>query len=150
MRVIFDTNVLIDGSADDHSSSAKLLSAAARGQLEMLVTLAISREYTKLLWRRISDPTYLTYVEELIHNATVCLPEPADSELIIDDPDDLKFIEAGLGGQAQLLITRDRHLLDIGEVAQLCIVTPDEGWQRLQETDASKNEWDYWKKGLGI
>lgn len=150
MRVIFDTNVLIDGFADDHNSPAKLLTAARRGEIEMLITPALNREYTKLLRRTITDSSYLAFVNQLIDRATICSSRPADPDLIIDDPDDVKFIEAALGGQAQLLITRDRHLLDIGEIGSLSIITPDEAWHRLQATDSSSTEWDYWKQGLGI
>jgi len=35
--------------------------------------------------------------------------------VVIDDPEDYKFIRAAVGGEADAIVSNDRHLLDIGK-----------------------------------
>lgn len=47
-------------------------------------------------------------------------------EIIKDDPDDDKFIEAAVTGKADYLVTQDNHLLKIKKFREINILTPQE------------------------
>jgi predicted nucleic acid-binding protein len=47
------------------------------------------------------------------------------------DPDDDMFIEAALGSQADAIVSGDRHLLELGTVAGVRILSPHEFLDRL-------------------
>jgi len=46
--------------------------------------------------------------------------------VVKQDPDDNKFIEAALEGEADYIVTQDRHLLKLKEFEGIKIVTPEE------------------------
>ena len=54
--------------------------------------------------------------------------------VIKDDPDDNKFIEAALEGKADYIVTQDKHLLNIQEFEGIKIVSPEE-FLRFLKTD---------------
>ena len=45
-------------------------------------------------------------------------------EVITDDPSDNRLLEAGVAGNADFIVSGDRHLLSLGSYASLAIVTP--------------------------
>lgn len=148
VRVIFDTNVLIDGFSDDFSAQAQLLEAVQAGKLTALITTRIEREYRLILNRLIADARYRQRIENFLHQAER-VPEQRVN-LSIDDPDDYKFLQAAAGGQADLIITMDRHLLSVGEVGETRIVAPQEALGKLQEESDDGSTWHNFVKGIGI
>jgi len=70
-------------------------------------------------------------------------------EVGIDDKEDLKFIEAAEGGGVEMIVTSDRHLLDIGEVGKIKMVTPAEAW-RMYEEENGESGWQKWVRGMGL
>lgn len=148
VRVIFDTNVLIDGFSDDFSAQAQLLEMVAAGKLTALITPRIEREYRLILNRLISDPTYHQRIEQFLQPAERVAEQPA--EVTIDDLEDYKFLQAAVGGQADLIITMDQHLLSAGEVGETRIVAPQEALTMLKEESGNGDAWRNFVKGIGI
>ena len=149
MRFVFDTNVLIDGFQDDFSAQAKLIDAVRDGEITALVIPKVMNEYRLILRRLISDPNYKDRIEDFFTMTEMV--NSADADVVIDDQEDYKFIQTALGGQAEYIITNDRHLLDIGEVEDIRIVSPKEAWQLVQdETSGGSGEWNSFVQGLGI
>ena len=148
MRVVLDTNVLIDGFQDEYSAQARLIKAVSENKLTALVTPKIEREYRNILRRLISDPEYKERIQEFLKMTEET--EPAFVETQIDDEEDRKFIQAAVGGQADLIVSNDRHLLDIGEVGSTRIVTPKEAWNIFQDDSGGGSEWKNFIKNLGI
>ncbi len=149
MRMVVDTNVVIDAMADHFSPQAKLLQAIEAGDVVAIVTVPLKREY-ELIWRRLMQSgaeqsrlgEWLTRVE--MHKS---VPVPG---VVIDDEEDRKCIEAAVGGKADIIVSSDRHLLDIGEVGGIQIVTPAEAWRRVGEETQGGEEWRQWLSGWGL
>jgi putative PIN family toxin of toxin-antitoxin system len=148
MRVVFDTNVLIDGFSDAYSMQARLLAAVREGKLTALITPAVTREYHKIMRRLVDDTEYKDQVTEFLATAEEVTAARVDVQ--IDDLDDRKFIAAAVGGKATHVVTRDRHLLDVGEVDDVRIITPQEAWALWQDETDSAGQWRGWLEGLGI
>lgn len=149
MRFVFDTNVLIDGFQDDFSAQAKLIDAVRDGEITALVIPKVMNEYRLILRRLISDPVYKDRIEDFFTMTEMV--NSADADVVIDDQEDYKFIQTALGGQAEYIVTNDRHLLDIGEVEDIRMVSPKEAWQLVQdETSGGSGEWSSFVQGLGI
>lgn len=148
MRVVLDTNVLIDGGNDDFSVAAKLINAVINGEITAVTTSAIEKEYRLKVEQLVTDEAYK---ERLIDfYAAVEQTIPAMVDVQIDDVEDRKFLKAAVGGKADLVITADRHLLQLGEIGSTRIVTAPEAWVILEETSGSSSEWQNWLSGLGI
>lgn len=148
MRIVVDTNVLIDGFQDDYSAEAKLIDAVRSGELIALATTKVIKEYRLILGRLIADKQYRLRVEEFLSSLEEVEPEYVD--VVIDDDEDLKLLEAAAGGEADLLITSDRHLLDVGESDNVRIVNPEEAWRRVEDELGGEKEWQGIVEGWGI
>lgn len=149
MRFVLDTNVLIDGIQDDFSAQARLLEAVRDGEVEAVATPAIVREYNLLVSRRIHDPAYKKSIQAFI-TAIKRVKTGEIEDVVIDDEEDKKFLAAAKGGKADAIVTSDRHLLDIGELGTISIITPAEAWRQVDEEAGGNSAWQNFVKGLGI
>lgn len=149
MRFVLDTNVLIDGIQDDFSAQARLLEAVRSGRVEAVATPAIVREYNLLVRRRIHDPAYKKSIQGFIAAITP-VDAAAVENVVIDDEEDKKFLAAAKGGEADAIVTSDKHLLDIGELGTTRIITPAEAWRQVDEEAGGNSAWQNFVKGLGI
>lgn len=148
LRVVLDTNVVIDSTNDPLNAASQLLDAVFEGTITALGTPATKREYDTIANRFvISDED-----EDRItgYLARLEMVPAAHVDVVIDDQEDYKFLQAAVGGEADLLVTSDKHLLDIGEVDGMRIVRPTEALALMEDTSSSSGEWQSWVQGLGI
>lgn len=148
MRIVLDTNVLIDGFQDDYSAEAKLIDAVRSGELFAIATSKVMNEYRLILGRLIADPDYRGRIEDFLSMLDHTEPEYVDVQL--DDEEDMKFVEAAVGGEAEVLVTSDRHLLDAGEADGVQIMTPEEAIVRFEEESGTSKEWQGFVQGWGL
>ncbi len=148
MRIVLDTNVLIDGFQDDYSAEAKLVEAVRSGELTAVASEKMLKEYRLILGRLIEDAEYRGKIKDFFSMLDEAEPEFVDA--VIDDEEDMKFLEAAVGGEAELLVTSDRHLLDVGEADGVRIVTPEEAMNRHEEESDGAREWQGLISGWGI
>jgi len=52
--------------------------------------------------------------------------DPKEHFFIVEDPSDNKFIDCAVAGNANYIITNDRHLLKINSFRDISIITPKE------------------------
>ncbi len=148
MRIVLDTNVLIDGFQDDYSAEAKLIDSVRSGELTAVATNKVVKEYRLILSRLIADEEYRGRIEEFLSMLDETEPEYVD--VTLDDEEDMKFVEAAIGGDAELLVSNDRHLLDAGEADGVQIVTPEEAIVRFEEQSETSKEWQGFVQGWGL
>ncbi len=149
MRIILDTNVLIDAFQDDFSAQYQLIDAVIEGDVEALTTPAIERENKRILHRLIRQADYKERINEYLLAAQTVQPSPVD--VVIDDHEDMKFLEAAVGGKADMIVTNDRHLLDVGKIGETDILTPHEAHIRVEESgNKSSSGWQDFARGIGI
>lgn len=148
MRVVFDTNVLIDGIQDDFSAASRLIEAVRDGEITAVASRFVEKEYRFIIPQRITDKSYWRGIEDFFNALEVVRPTSVD--VVIDDAEDKKIVAAAVGGQADIIITSDRHLLDIGEVDKVRMVTPTEAWRIFEEDTGGSSQWQEFVKGLGI
>lgn len=148
MRIVLDTNVLIDGFQDEYCAEAKLIDAVRSGELTAVATPKVMKEYRLILSRLISDQQYRSRIEDFLSMLEETEAEYVD--VVIDDEEDLKFLEAAVGGEADVVVTSDRHLLDAGEADGVKIITPEEAWRRAEDEMGGQQEWQGIVRGWGI
>jgi uncharacterized protein len=61
-------------------------------------------------------------VDQFRRTATVV--EPTSSLTLVDDPDDDKFIECAIEGEADFIVSKDEHLLKLRDYQGIRIVLP--------------------------
>ncbi len=143
MKVVIDTNLLIDGSSDDYNYGNRIIDAVLEGKLEAYANRATLRENMLLSNRKITDTEYLNKLNQYFETVK---PAPFVQERIniVSDPEDNKLVESAVASEAEFIVTSDRHLLTIEEYQGIKMVTPAEFWGRFEEETG--DSWQNWVK----
>lgn len=125
MRLIIDTNVFVSGVFFG-GVPGQILDLWKEGLVDVLMSEEILAEYVDV-FRRLAkrypgidpDPIVGLLVKKAVFVQPARLPEQ-----VCADPDDDKFVAAALGGQAGIVVSGDRHLLDISGRRGLVVMKP--------------------------
>lgn len=123
IKVILDTNVFIAAYWSPRSASARIIRACIEGGLRAVYTPQIRRETLTMLRRARTSAAYARSLEEFWSAAEEVKGVSAGG-VRADDPDDQKFLEAALGGEADFLVTNDAHLLKVEYLGSTQVLTP--------------------------
>lgn len=143
LRIVIDTNLLIDGSEDFYNFASRTVDLVLAGQVEAYANHATLRENKFLAQKKIRDEAYLRKLEYFFDQVK---PVSGDRLDIVEDKDDNKILESAVAAQADFLITSDRHLLKLEEFRGIKIVRPAEFWSRWEEEGDSG--WQKWLKSF--
>ena len=127
MRVVLDTNVFVSG-IHWTGSSEKILRAWMDGKFELVSSLPIIEEIVRILanFKLPLDADNISWWENLILEKSLVVVPSEEVDIVKNDSDDNKFIEAALEAQAEYIISQDKHLLLIKEYRGINIVHPDD------------------------
>lgn len=127
MIIVLDTNVFISGiywSGD----SERILNYWFDNRFEVICSIKIIEEIIKTLMNfkvQLEFNNLLLWIN-IISGKSVIIEPIVKLNVVKDDPDDNKFIEAAVTGKADYIITQDNHLLRIGKFQDVEIMTPSE------------------------
>lgn len=127
MRVVVDTNVFVSGIFWKGISN-KIINFWREEKFDLVTSLKNVEELIKVLrYFKISMSNELMkeWINLLVENSII-VDVIGNVKVVKDDPTDDKFIETALNGNADYIVTQDRHLLDIKEFEGINIVTPEE------------------------
>jgi uncharacterized protein len=127
MRVILDTNVFVSGIFF-HGPPYQILKAWSDGKLRLILSAEIFEEY-----RRVGESLaeqfpaielgpileWVTITAEMF--VAQALPEP-----VCADPDDDKFLACAIAGKSKVIVSGDRHLLQVSGFREIRVVRPRE------------------------
>ena len=131
MRVCLDTNVLIAAFAARGLCADVLRSVLT--EHDLVLGEVILEEFRRVLKSKLRVPPGRIESAEAVFSAIEILPKPdRPAELQIRDRTDRWIVATALLGNADVLVTGDRHLLDIAEEAPLRILSPREFWTLLR------------------
>ena len=120
VKLVVDTNVLVRGLANLHSSSGQLLRLCETRSVQMLLSRSVMREYRDVLARdelshahpAITPDAVRLVIERLRYFAEFI--DPIHTRFRYDrDPDDACFLELAIAGDATHIITYDKDLLSL-------------------------------------
>lgn len=123
ITIILDTNVFVAAYWAPSSASARLIRACIDGFARALYTDEIKSEVMHILGLIKVSSDYMEWVEEFWSIAENVEPVVVDS-VRTKDPDDQKFLEAAVGGDADFIVTNDDHLLSVNYIGRTEILTP--------------------------
>jgi putative PIN family toxin of toxin-antitoxin system len=109
IKIVLDTNALLV-SVSSRSKYHWIFQGLLSDSFVLVITTEILLEYEEILKRR-----YNVDVAENVIRALLLLPNVIHQQvyfnwqLIGNDPDDNKFVDAYVAGNADLLVTNDRH-----------------------------------------
>jgi len=142
LRVVLDTNQFVSSVLVRHGLPAQVLGAWRQRQFILIISPAIIAEIRSTLdyprIRRkypITDDDVEGLVALLTHDAVV-VPGTVDvSGVIPDDPTDERVLACAVEGGADLIVSGDRHLLDLGKFQGIPTITARALLERLAETE---------------
>jgi len=129
MIVVLDTNVVVSRYLSSTGSPAEIMRRWEMRAFEVVVSPPILAEYDRVLRyshiRRVhglDDPAIATVVRRLRTSATVV--EPVERLTVVHDESDNRFLECAIEGEADLIVSSDRHLLSVGEYQGIRVLSP--------------------------
>jgi uncharacterized protein len=132
MRVVLDTNVFV--SAVLGGALAELLPAWRAGHFTLVVSDEIVGEYHRVLSRPkfgLSEDVVDDIIGLVFRSAEFFTPSER-LNIVREDPSDNKFIEAAVAGGADLIVSGDSHLLNLGLYADIPILPARDFLQKVQ------------------
>src|SRR3990167_9139080 len=139
LKVVIDTNVLIDASEDYYLYANRILDLVIANQIMAYANRATLNENKFLARRKISDEGYLKKLEYFFE---VVQPVATGEKLrIVEDPEDDKILESAVASGADYLITSDLHLLKLEKYHGVRIVRPAEFWSIWEDEGEGWVNW---------
>ena len=134
MRIFLDTNVLV--SAYTARGICNDLMRFILAEHELLTGEVNLAELRRVLRERFKASAAPVAAVEAELRAETVIPKPAaPSTLSIRDPDDRWVLASAVSGQADLLVTGDRDLLDVAAASPIPVVDPRGCWERLRNEE---------------
>ena len=115
MRVVFDSNVFISAFAKPGGRADEALLNVIEGRDHLIISKAIILETLRILAEKFSRDR-----EELARAAVFLadlgnLVEPKRRVAVLKDEPDNRILECALAGRAELIVTGDQRMLELGQ-----------------------------------
>lgn len=134
MRVVLDTNVFISGIFWEGNASSEIITLWRTGEITLVSSHAILEEFVQVLRSfkiRMDEGMIEEWQRMIIENSIIV--EPLQKlEVVKSDSSDNKFFEAAAAGNAQYIVSQDRHLLQVREYEEIDVLTPSEFLQMIR------------------
>lgn len=114
MKIVLDTNVFISGVFFG-GPPYQILDAWRKGKIDIVLSEAIYDEYHRIateLSRQFKEVDISTFLDLLAVNA-IWVNVPQLPFRVSTDPDDDKFISCAVASKTKLIVSGDKHLLDV-------------------------------------
>ena len=135
MRAVLDTNILIGAVITKGTPPDRLYQAWMRGEINLITSTAQMAEVAAVLARpRLEKFLGADEAEALVENIgtrALILDGPPSVDLS-PDPKDNPILAAAIAGKADVIVSGDKkHMLALGEVEGIPVVTAREALERL-------------------
>ena len=108
-RIVLDTNCLLM-ALPSRSQYHRVWTDFLAGTLEFCVSTEILNEYEEIIGKQSSPALAEAVIQALINRPNLVRVEPTYFfHLIEADPDDNKFVDCAVCGNAELIVTNDAH-----------------------------------------
>lgn len=132
-RVVLDSNVIISGFLFG-GPPARMLECAVRGKIACFTSLPILDEVRDVLQRPkfgLSPDQALTLIEEL-HDLFIVVTPTQRIQAVVTDPDDNAILECAMAACAELVVSGDAHLLNLGQWKHIRILSPSDALKTME------------------
>ena len=144
MRIVLDTNVLIDGLRDEYSYQKRIIDEVIAGNIEAFANKQTLQENRLLMRQLVDNPEYEKDIENFFGQINYVVNR--HHVHVVRDDEDNKILESAVEAQADYLVTSDNDLLRLGTYRDIRIVNPSEFWVTYQDEEGN----DLWKQWAGF
>ena len=135
LRVVADTNTLVS-AVISKGNEFELLNLAHEGKLEIVLSPQILKEFRNVISRAkfgFSEEQIDNAFKQLINTTTIVVPS-IKLDIIKEDTSDNKVLECAEAGNADYIVSGDRHLLKLKEYKNIRIVRTSEVLKIINNT----------------
>jgi len=128
MRVVLDTNVFISGIFWEGNFCSQIINAWKEKKFYLVSSIELIEELIKTL-KYFKIQMLEEIIEEwrnLIISNSILVECSNKIDIIKEDPEDNRFLEAAIAGKADLIVSQDKHLLNLKEYDNIKILKPEE------------------------
>src|SRR3989338_2140231 len=128
MRLILDTNVFVSGIFWEGNFCSQLIDKWKNKEVKLVSSLEIVGELIETLknFKIFMPESMIEEWKNLILNNSIITQPSTKIDIIKEDPEDNKFLEAAVDGKADLIVSQDKHLLNLKEYQGIKILNPEE------------------------
>ena len=126
MRVVLDTNVMISGIFFPKGAPRKIVEAWKHKKFKIVVSPIILEEYKDTLEdfaSRYSLADVAEFFKLVVLNSEYCQAESLPKK-VCADPDDDKFIACAFVSKTKIIVSGDKHLLNVSGYRGINVLTP--------------------------
>ena len=130
MRIVLNTNVLVSALLSPGSVPGAVLAGWTADDYTLLVSELLIAEYLRLLERPRLQSKHRKGQEEIhaliaqFRSNGVLVQTDILTRVVAADSDDDIVVATAVAGEADFIVSGDRHLLDLGEHAGIRVVAP--------------------------
>jgi putative PIN family toxin of toxin-antitoxin system len=140
MKIVLDTNVLINGFKDEYSYEKKIIDAVIAGEIEAYANKQTLQENKLIASQLINNDDYKRDLDALFLKINWVLNRRQIH--IVRDAEDNKILESAVEAGAEYLVTSDNDLLQLENHQNVKIVNPSEFWANYK--DEGMDLWKQW------
>jgi putative PIN family toxin of toxin-antitoxin system len=140
LRVVIDTNVIVSGILSRKGAPDEVLNAWRERRFLLLSSSAIVAEVRAVMqYPRIHKKYHLSDddIEQTItlleHDSLLVEGDAYVTGSVPDDPKDEMFLACALNGQADVVVSGDHHLLDLGVFRDIPIINARQFLAQLKQ-----------------
>ena len=119
MKIVIDANLFASALRKPDSNPGKILDLVQQNQVELILSPAVIKEIKRILlypkikkYHRKTPEEIDAYFEDILMFAWI-VEGNETVEVIKDDPTDNKYLACAFEGEADYIVSGDRHLLNI-------------------------------------
>ena len=140
LRVVIDTNILVSALLSKRGAPSRVLDAWQERTFLVVTSDAAILEVERVLNKLKSTGKYTILSEDieavlnLLRKDALLVPGQAETHgAIPQDPDDEKFLSIALDGEAEIIVSGDKHLLVLGKYQNISIQTARQFLDSIQK-----------------
>ena len=123
MRAVFDTNIYVSAFAIPGGRAEGALLKAVKGEVRLVISKPIMHELLDVLARKFGrDAEELARVAVFLAELAEVVQPRRKIDMLSDDTDN-RILECAIAGRADVIVTGDRAMLELGEYHGVRIMT---------------------------
>lgn len=132
VRVVLDANVLVSAILTPRGETANVLRAWRDEQFQLVVSTAILAEigrvllYPKLKKRHGWNGAIVQQFLDDLSAVSITTPGELHVTVVAEDPSDNRYVECAVEGDADVIVSGDHHLRDVGSYRGIPILSVKE------------------------
>jgi putative PIN family toxin of toxin-antitoxin system len=131
MKVFLDTNVLVSAVATRGLCADVLREILVSHKL--VISPPLIAELKNILHTKIGiPPNMISEYVEVLEKDSILSESTKLTTIDINDKDDILIISTALNGKAELFVTGDQELLELGKIQSMEIMSPRRFWETLK------------------